>query len=1117
MSLDLIKKQKEKIQTEKRRVTESGHFQHPLAYQPIPKGRKEATKEQVSNNQKGTMDLLNCYRKVNNHKKCKEKLTIAPDKYAAGSVSSHIQPSVSGKKGNHVSDVFLPSGSHLHKKQNFNKGLGRLNQKDFRSGQSYPGYRGTAELKVQVVKKPGEPGYQLRDRLGDLDSDLPQYDKQDIYNISNQSSPPGADPPLAEVVSDQLGTGNEEDNISKEQPNNKSNFLPKDFDPYGTTVKLSFVKELEPIQVVVEEEPTIVELVEDEEEEENNSSEQSAIRQPSLANHDGVSRMTHSGSLKQQLGGTPIAPIITEEEEEPISVMADYEPVADYELPFEANQKIKSEVLYPPQGKLKRKLNKLYEKIRSVKPNLFKSEKLINFEFRSGQQIKPVSNEDQLNIRGPETGSNWISQLLPREKRLNPQFPLPSFKKRLPVLRTEGAKRSAAILTVGIIFALTIPIGAYVQKIIEAKNRIEIKSEQAFQEAQSAKSDILSAKPEEAQHNFETAYQNFLSASDTLNQVDGVLLGVIKVLPGGGKIKSAENILEAGKHLTAAGQIMSEAFDMFLNDQGALKKKLISTDNLSSLKEATAYTPPERQDKAQTLTEAIIVFQDKLEKAKEELAAASDFFEKVNLSDVPEDKREEFLKLKGQIPQAVSGIDNFSSYSNVIMTVLGHNQAKQYLFLFENNDEMRATGGFIGTYGIIKIEEGNISQLSIDGIYNPDGQLKERVIPPKPIQKMSATWSMHDANWWPDFPKSAEKVAWFYEKTGGPSVDGVIAFTPKIMEDLLNITGPINHEKYGVTVTADNFVELSQYKVEKDYDKQLNRPKQFLADLAPLVLEKIFNAPPEKWVQIFAALSDNLAKRNMQMYCFDYNIQKTISDLGWSGEIIATPKDYLSVINTNISGQKTDKMIEQKIDHQAEIKPDGSIVDNVTITRTHHGGKEKFDWYNAVNSDWLRVYVPKGSELLHAEGYTREVDSPPVDYEKLGFIEDEMVVTEESGTNTDAYTGTRVYEDSGKTVFANWTYVSPGETLTIKYSYLLPFKLTFDDLKKPADTYSLLMQKQAGDENTAATSTVTGLENYDTIYHYPDNLPLPDWKIEEKFDRDIFAGAVLTQKGVNTN
>lgn len=1168
MSLDLIKKQKANIQKEKKKITASDYFRHPLAYQPLPKGREGATIEEINKNQNiSTLDSFCSQKKNHNKAVCKDSsqkkdFKISPDKDAVNLFFSNMKPFVSGKKGGHVADVFRPNKASFAKNLRNSKPQSKnLSQPDC----SYPGYNGKATLMVKVNTPPekytGGDGTELRDRLGDLEMDLPRYEDEDIYSPKSQESVQVSAPePVSRLGRVQPARTNvRSDGVRRLEPihgNDKIKTKSKlsTFDSRlrtnnGTTVKLSFVKPDFNVKLAVTPEPILETVAVEEEEEpiENDGITKSQYQIPGssvILPALPVGRMTNSfvpkpiREVSAQLPETadlrgksgrnipinkpsdPAYDRIEEEEEQPFHFTRDYQPVHSFIEPIRP-KKIPREKA--PRHVMNR-IKKTWKRIKE-KNSAHREPKIINMEFHSGKsQYSPVNREYEPAESDVEftprikkkPRSAWSKKLFTRneEKVLeNSLNYTKKLKNKFFIFRSENAKRSATILAVGVIVAMMIPIGAYVQKVIEAKSRIEAKSNNALNEVKSAKSAMLSAKPEQAQKNFETAYQDFLSASDSLDQVGGGMLSIIKVLPGGSKIASGQNILEAGKHLTSAGQIISEAFGLFLGDQGALKKRFISTDNLSNLKEATSFAPQAREDKAQTLTEAIIMFQDKLQKVKEELTVANDLLDKADIGDVPQDKRDSFIKLKDKLPEAIRGIDAFSEYSNTMLSLLGHNQSKQYLFLFQNNDELRATGGFIGTYGIMKISDGSINQLSIDGIYNPDGQLKERVIPPKPIQKMSATWSMHDANWWPDFPKSAEKVAWFYEKTGGPTVDGVVAFTPKIMEDLLRITGPINHGKYGVTVSADNFVELTQYKVEKDYDKQLNRPKQILADLAPLVLDKIFNSPPEKWVDVMNVFSQDLEERSIQMYFFDQNIQQQVSDLGWSGEILKTPKDYLSVVNTNISGQKTDKVIIQKIDHQSEIKPDGSIVDTVTITRTHNGGKEKYDWYNAVNSNWMRVYVPKGSELLHAEGYTREVDSPPVDYEKLGFVQDEMVVAEENGTNTDPYTGTRVYEDSDKTVFANWTYVSPGETLTVKYSYLLPFKLRFDDLKKPADTYSLLVQKQAGDENSTLSSEVTGLDAYDSIYHYPDNLSLPEWKFDEKFLKDFFAGVVLVPKG----
>lgn len=1177
MSFDLIKKQKANIQKEKKRIAQSDYFRHPLAYHPMPKGREGATKEEVHKiHRNATLDAFcaqgqNHKNNANKNNGANQEFKIEPDRDAVNLFFSNMQAFVPGKKGSHVSDVFSPNRSRLPKKFNQFEAPVRHHPEPEQSYRGYNDKKATLMVRVNtpIENYNGGNSFALKDRLGDLDTDLPHYQENDIYRepINNHSDNSVEKSEEDDIVSQYA---NMED---KRQSSSNNKITQKN----GTTFKLSFVKPDFNVKLDVIPEPVFetVAIEEEEEEEdivttyannfspnrapaydpprviqkrvierpniqadfENSQASQTetnipikklneiSSHEPYIADLRGKSgRYIPIKNVQTTIPSQPIPPQpnfwsnTVEEEEEETNITRDYQPVHDYNpRPI-------------PKAHPKKKSRHLITKLKSIWKDLKKREqtKILKMEFHSGQanhSIKTMANEytpaesdfkahAEAESRKPR--SSWAKKVFTRreEEILENSINFSKkFRNKFFIFNSENAKRSATILAVGILVALTIPIGAYVQKVIEAKSQIEAKGNDAMARVQSAKSAILSAKPEEAQKNFETAYHDFLSASDSLDEVGGGMLSIIKVLPGGSKIASGENILEAGKHLTAAGQIISEAFSLFLGDQGALKKKLISTDNLSNLKEVTSFAPQERQDKAQSLTEAIIMFQDKLQKVKEELTLANDFLAKVDIDDLPKDKAESFAKLRDQLPGAINSINAFSEYSNTLLSLLGHNQSKQYLFLFQNNDEVRGTGGFIGTYGIMKINNGNIEKLSIDGIYNPDGQLKERVIPPKPIQKMSATWSMHDANWWPDFPKSAEKVAWFYEKTGGPTVDGVIAFTPKILEDLLKITGPINHEKYGVTVSADNFVELTQFKVEKDYDRQLNRPKQFLSDLAPIVLGKIFSSPPEKWIEVMNIFAQDLEERSIQMYFFDANIQKKVSDLGWSGEILKTPKDYLSVINTNISGLKTDKMIDQKINHQVEIKPDGSIVDTVTINRSHKGGKEKYEWYNAVNSNWLRVYVPKGSELLHAEGYTREVDSPPVDYDKLGFVKDEMVVSEEENTNIDPYTGTQVYEDSDKTVFANWTYVSPGETLTVKYSYLLPFKLRFDDLKKPADTYSLLVQKQAGDENSSLVTEVLGLDKYDSIYHSPDSLPLPSWKIDEKFTKDFFAGVVLVPKG----
>jgi hypothetical protein len=52
------------------------------------------------------------------------------------------------------------------------------------------------------------------------------------------------------------------------------------------------------------------------------------------------------------------------------------------------------------------------------------------------------------------------------------------------------------------------------------------------------------------------------------------------------------------------------------------------------------------------------------------------------------------------------------------------NEKKDYLVLLQNEMELRATGGFIGSYGILSFQNGRLMGFDIKDVYEADGQLK---------------------------------------------------------------------------------------------------------------------------------------------------------------------------------------------------------------------------------------------------------------------------------------------------------------------------------------------------------------------------------------------------------
>ncbi|MDD5464158.1 MAG: DUF4012 domain-containing protein, partial [Candidatus Moranbacteria bacterium] len=382
----------------------------------------------------------------------------------------------------------------------------------------------------------------------------------------------------------------------------------------------------------------------------------------------------------------------------------------------------------------------------------------------------------------------------------------------------DTSKALMNFVVVALVISLSIGSAAYASKGFGLKERVLGMSSDGLENLNGAIDDISNQNFEGSTAQFDKAFANFSEGSKQLESMGGVLLDATRFVPFASKVSSGKNALESGKHFSAAGKSLNEVAKVVLK----LKDSNGKSEQLDS-----------------SLLDILKVSQKNLIDAKKELAAAQENIDRISIDDLPEDKRDKFLLVKNQLPDLLSAMDLFLNNSHILADLLGGNGPRKYLFLFQNNSEMRATGGFIGSYGLLDISNGHVKNFFIDGIFNPDGQLKDKIVPPFPIQKISASWSMHDSNWFADFPMSAKKAISFYEKTGGPTADGVITLTPTVMQKLLEITGPIEMPEYEVTLDSKNFIELTQFKVEVDYDKEENKPKKILSDLAPMVLEKL--------------------------------------------------------------------------------------------------------------------------------------------------------------------------------------------------------------------------------------------------------------------------------------
>lgn len=443
-------------------------------------------------------------------------------------------------------------------------------------------------------------------------------------------------------------------------------------------------------------------------------------------------------------------------------------------------------------------------------------------------------------------------------------------------------------------------------------------------------------------------------------------------------------------------------------------------------------------------------------------------------------------------------------------SILGFDWPKKYLLIFQNPSESRATGGFIGSVAILTVDAGRVKSIKLNDVYNIDGQLTGNIEPPRPIKKISAAWSLHDSNWFFDFPASSEKINWLYEKAGGETMDGVIAINPRVVTDLLKAVGPVKIEKYKVELSEKNFIELTQRQVENEYDRTVNQPKLFLADFLKNLKEKFDNLPAYKKISIAKNFIVNLDQKDIQVNFKDSRSQAFVESHNWAGKANYSEKDYLAIVHTSINGFKSDAVMDEDAVLSSEIEDDGSVINTLTITREHKADESMDDWYKRVNSDYLRIYVPEGSELIEAKGTTKDdyfVKDPSIDYES--FIKDEHLAAIENNKKVDLKNNVEILKETGKTVFASWVYVSFGEKATVSFRYRLPFKIDFNN-PEATGTYSILFQKQSGARLKKIDHEISFPEDWKIIGNYA-GFEIKNGKISKSIDTgsDRFSGVVF--------
>ncbi|MCF7906414.1 DUF4012 domain-containing protein [Patescibacteria group bacterium] len=512
-------------------------------------------------------------------------------------------------------------------------------------------------------------------------------------------------------------------------------------------------------------------------------------------------------------------------------------------------------------------------------------------------------------------------------------------------------------------------------------------------------------------------------------------------------------------------------------------------------------------NKESKLQDKFFIINNEFKYIKDDINSINNIINSVNIKFIPKKYKEDILKLKNSIYNLNKNIDKINEASEVLSNILGEDDKKRYLIIFQNSNEIRATGGFMGSYALVDFYKGEIIKYEVPegGIYDLKAGFYKNIRPPKPFDIMIPKWEIQDSNWFFDFEESAKTIDYFFENSSRTSVDGIIAINSNILKDLFSFIGDIELNEYNIILDSENPTGKIQNIVS--LNKNTNKPKEIINSLFKEVSEGIFNIDESKIFELLNFLNDSINKKNIVIYSKDQITQEKIIKLGFSGKISNISQkddkieDYLAIVDTNIGGGKTSEFINREVKHNIKIYTNGDIISEIKINREFKENEELKDQEIKINREFIRIYTPYGSELIENSGFTK------INTEKISDIKQEDYykldnLNKYSYIETD--TGTFIYNDEGKTIFGNFSLLKPGESQEIRLKYKLPFKISYNsNFLNNYISYYLNLQKQAGIDNM----------KYSFSIEYPENKLKKLTEIKNNFsilEKDELIGIVFT-------
>jgi len=420
--------------------------------------------------------------------------------------------------------------------------------------------------------------------------------------------------------------------------------------------------------------------------------------------------------------------------------------------------------------------------------------------------------------------------------------------------------------------------------------------------------------------------------------------------------------------------------------------------------------------------------------------------------------RARLVEMKDVIDNAANLFVNAQPLLVNLPAMLGEPEMRRYLILFQNDKELRSTGGFLTAYAQFRLEKGKMILEKSTDIYDLDSALKQKFPAPREIttfHKNVYNLYIRDSNLNPDYKVSMQQFLRMYDTAAGKEkIDGIIAVDTHVLVEVLKILGSETIGGRVFSADTDKRCDCPRavYELEDYSTRPVNYVRTERKDIIGTLLQQLMQkalgvSPSQYWGKLFQMLLTEVNQKHVLAYFLEPGAQKAAESFNMAGRIMTASEtatllaykenngwDYIHLNNSNMAGAKSNMFVSEKVTKDVTVSGD-TVTTKLTVDykNPYKGSDCGLEsgglCLNAPLRNWVRVYAPTGSKLVESKGIISPTDgkSKPVD----------------------------TYDDLQKTVFEGFLIVNPMGTARIEITYTSP-------LKSADGKYRLLIQKQPG-------------------------------------------------------